>query len=157
MKLDIRLYQNCLGLEPLIRYRGGNLWKFIKPLDCYYPNISDWFKKAIQEIYNFDRYILIAVKDDQIVGVAIFKKTKEEEKISLLKIREGYRNQGIGSELIHWIVDIYRVQNPIITISEEVVYDVKPFLEKHNFYLEDVINDLYRKNTKEYIFRRISQ
>ena len=111
----------------------------IENLINIYPDIEEWYKKKVLKALNekdSTREVLVALDENElkIAGIAILKKTKEENKICTIRVEKEYLHQGIGTQLF-----------------EEAF---RPILKKFDFKLVEKIKGLYVSGKIEYIYNK---
>jgi len=128
-------------------------WLFLFDLNKYYPNFNSWFfKKVIPDCSIGNRKIIIKKSADQIVAVAILKKSIEERKICTFRVSENAKRNGIGKELMLESLEWLQCNQPLITVNEENASEFEYFLRKFDFQKQSVLTNLYRPNKKEIIY-----
>lgn len=77
----------------------------IESLSQYYPNIGKWFIRKVVPNIGRDREILLVKNKENItMGFAILKFKKKWLKISTFKIGDKYQHEGVGYELLNYIL-----------------------------------------------------
>lgn len=131
----------------------SSAWLFLSDLDKYYPNFKSWFfKKVIPDCSIDQRKIIIKKLADQIVAVAILKKSIEERKICTFRVSENAKRNGVGKELMLESLEWLQCNHPLITVNEENDSEFEYFLRKFDFQKKSVLTNLYRPNKKEVIY-----
>lgn len=137
------------------------LYNNLKELVCSYPNFEKWFDNVVRpEVACKDgrREIIISLSqvegmlDNQLTGIAILKNTDLEKKICAFRIHEDFRSQGIGSDLFEYCFEYLGTRKPIMSISEDKFETFKSHISKYDFKLEQVLDDYYIKDKKEYVY-----
>ena len=118
-----------------------------------YPQWREWYRRVFVPGLKRGERKCIVVRDDKdtIAGFALTKKSNEENKICMLYVREGYRRQGVGTQLMQQALQELGPR-PVITVAEPYLPAFKPLLERFHFSLTCEIDGLYRPNQKEYLF-----
>ena len=119
----------------------------------FYPGYEDWFYKTfIPGIKKKERLIITAQNETgALIGCALIKNTPSEKKICTLYVKPKYRRQGIGTTLIRQAIQIVG-EYPLITVSQENINQLLPFLTRQGFRLSTAKRSLYRTDSIEYLF-----
>ena len=151
------------------KFLQNNLFEFmIKYFGEHYPNITEWyFNKVLQDVRESLRSIYVIKRSDEILGVAIIRKSvskyhTKNPKICSFYICDEARNQGLGNELFKICIREHTCHKKgiIITVPEERLYEeqdkkcFKDFLKKYGFRKVNEELDKYRPEKTEYIFKR---
>jgi len=129
------------------------VYNFLYCLNGDYPNFGQWFfDKVINGFNNGTREILVASSSDNIVGVAILKKSPNEKKICTLRVHEHHQRNGIGSLLITEAIRILDTETPIITVASFRSKQFMPLFNKFGFKLTEICVNYYGKGTAEYAY-----
>ena len=131
----------------------------IENLINIYPDIEEWYKKKVLKALNekdSTREVLVAIDENElkIAGIAILKKTKEENKICTIRVEKEYLHQGIGTQLFEEAFKYLEDTKPLITISEDNIEAFRPILKKFDFKLVEKIKGLYVSGKIEYIYNK---
>lgn len=113
-----------------------------------YLNYKEWyyFKQVLETIYTDKRNILfVRDKYNRIIGVSSLKKYQNEKKICTLYVLPEYRNIGIGNTLLEESFKWLDTTKPLITFKEYKLNMFKYFINKYNWKLTSVKNDLNNK------------
>jgi ribosomal protein S18 acetylase RimI-like enzyme len=151
------LQKKCSTNYPIPNYsisiEYSSAWLFLSDLDKYYPNFKSWFfEKVIPDCSIDKRKIIVKKSADQIVAVAILKKSIEERKICTFRVSENAKRHGIGKELMLESLEWLQCNQPLITVNEENASEFEYFLRKFDFQKQSVLTNLYRTNKKEIIY-----
>lgn len=145
----------------MIVYKNTNLLveyfsvlSLLKSLNNLYPNFKDWFLfKAIPDIVAHNQKLNIAKHKDTVIGCALGKKTKEENKLRCVRVLPDYINKGVGLNLIDKMLKEINDDKPHCTVAEEMINTYsRIFINHYKFNINKVEKGLYRKNKLEYIF-----
>lgn len=133
-----------------------SIYNDLSDLSDSYPDFKSWYEnKVIKEISegNKQREIIIALENnEEIVGISILKKTKEEKKICTFRIHEDYRNQGVGKSLFEESFKYLETRKPIITISENRKKMFEPLIKYYNFELVQKLPNYYKEDVVEFVY-----
>lgn len=131
----------------------------LKSLNNYYPNFDYWFwNKVVPDSLNKDGEIIIALKQNIIVGVSIIKNNSQEKKLRCLRIKDEYQNKGYGLYLIDESLKRLNEDKPILTVSEDMFPSyARIFINRYNFEMTYVHKNLYQKNKLEYEFNNFEK
>ncbi len=135
------------------------IYNKIENLLNIYPDIKEWYEEKIKKALNKKdptREVLVVLDKEElnIVGIAILKKTKEENKICTIRVKEEYLHQGIGTQLFEEAFKYLEDTKPLITISEDNIEAFRPILKKFDFKLVEKIKGLYVPGKIEYIYNK---
>lgn len=138
------------------------LYNYLKlDLTLNYPDFENWYYNIVIPSLENDkreREVIIALskveglKEPEITGIAILKKTENEKKICTFRVHEGYRSLGIGTQLFEECFKYLGTRKPIITISEDREPMFRKHIETYKFKCVESIPNLYRVGVKEYIY-----
>lgn len=120
-----------------------------------YPDYESWFfSKQVPRVLEKTGEIFFAksIEDNTIVGIASLKNTNEEKKICNLFVKEEYRSIGIGTKLLTSSMKFLETTKPFITIRDYNLSSFKPFIDKYNWKLVEVVTGIYGDNTKEFCY-----
>ncbi|MGP0857634.1 GNAT family N-acetyltransferase [Serratia sp. CY84636] len=100
------------------------------------------------------RLALVAAVNDKLAGLSVLKKHPDENKISTFYINKKYNRFGLGSFLLESSLSLFNDQPVNITVSEDSLDEMAPFLIKNGFKEYKSIDGEYKKNKKEMHFRK---
>ena len=94
----------------------------------YYQEAPEWVLRRLTFVDYVHRHAVVAVVDDEIVGVARFDKigSGDEAEIAVC-VEDGWQRRGIARRLIEWMVDIARTRG-VTTMTADVQADNAPAL-----------------------------
>lgn len=144
-----------ISLEWSKEFIESNICEDLNILNNDYPGILEWYiKKVRYEIENKDnvREIILAFVNQSIAGIAILKNDGVEKKICTIRIREKYRNKGIGTKLFEESFKWLGTRTPLITISETNKNAFNKIIKKYKFKETGSIEGKYVEGKKEYIY-----
>jgi predicted GNAT family N-acyltransferase len=151
------------------KFLQNNLFEFmIKYFGEHYPNITEWyFNKVLPDVRESLRSIYVIKRSDEILGVAIIRKSvskyhTKNPKICSFYICDEIRNQGLGNKLFKKCINELNVSKKsiIITVPEEKLFGkytrkcFNDFLKKHGFKKVDEVGGKYRTGKIEHIFKK---
>lgn len=117
-----------------------------------YPDYKNWFMtKQLPGIYDNTRNIIIAHIDENIVGFASLKKTKEEKKICTFYVEKSFRKNRIGSLLVTKAIEYLEEEKPLITIPMDKLNEFIKISNKYGWKITDIQENLYRTTVPEVI------
>lgn len=132
------------------------IYDITKSLINEYPNYKEWyFNKQLPRIIANKGDILFAKSDDkptEIIGIACLKKDDSEQKISTLYVIEQERGKQIGSKLLEASSKYLETSKPLITFFDYKLEMFQPIIDKYDWQLTSVVEDLNKNNTKELYF-----
>lgn len=129
------------------------VFQTIKPIANFYPNFSSWYwdKVATGVMLGEDK-IIIAEKNNDLVGVSIIK-NGEEKKLRAVRVLEKYQKTGAGLYLIDESLKQLKCDKPMCSVAEEMFHSyARMFVERYSFNLSHVYKGLYRSGKLEYTF-----
>jgi hypothetical protein len=130
--------------------------KFLSMSVALYPGIEQWYyQKFVPGLSHGNRCILLYCLGDELAGIALLKKEINEKKICSVRVRNKYRNNGIGRVLFDKCIETLATEKPIITVSSEKLHHFASIFKYYNFKVEEVVKDCYRRNSTEYVFNGI--
>jgi len=134
--------------------RLSYLYFLIKDLDNYYPNFDKWyFNKFIPSVLTGNDAAIVMQKNNEIIGISLIKKSKEENKLRALRILKRYQKKGYGLYLLDKSLKELDDPLPHCTVAEELINDyARIFIDRYNFKLDYVDRNTYRKGKNEYLF-----
>jgi len=130
-----------------------SVYQTIKPISEFYPNFSSWYwDKVVTGIMLGDDKIIMAEKNNELVGIAIIK-NGEEKKLRVLRISDNYQKTGAGLYLIDEALKQLNNDKPMCSVAEEMFHQYsRIFVERYGFDLTHVYKGIYRKGKLEYTF-----
>jgi hypothetical protein len=126
--------------------------KVTLPVKEDYPEYKDWFLNKQVKGINIDRDIIFAVYNNEIVGVSSIKGDSNEKKICTLYVKKCLRKNSIGTNLVNLSCEELETDKPLITISSNKLYDYRKIILERDWECNEVIDDLYKLNSDEYVF-----
>lgn len=131
----------------------NDVLKMTLPTKKDYPEYEFWFwNKQVTGIYDGNRDIVLALSNNQIVGISSIKKENNEDKICTLYIKNNFRKNQIGNNLVEKSIELLDNSRPLLTMPINKLNQYKKLIKKYNWILTDSIDDCYNKNTTELIF-----
>lgn len=122
------------------------------PVKNSYPEYKNWFLYKHVPRLGIDRNILFAVYKMEIVGVINLKNTPEEKKICTLYVKPGFRFNRIGTNLLKMAFEQLGTSKPLITISDDKLYELKRFILNNNWEISEKLDNFYCYDHNEYVF-----
>lgn len=121
----------------------------LRCLSNSYPDFYNWYHEKLA--FDSNRKILVLSEGEKIAGVLI---TKDgfEKKICTLRVNEQYRRRGIGSYLMQYSFNLLNTDKPIITVSENNLFEFNPLLKRFGFDLKKIYYNYYMLGKNEYSF-----
>lgn len=144
--IHYRWSRNCNDL-----LRG---YEIIKDLTESYPDFYKWYmQKIVPDVVCGGGSLLLAEEHNQIIGIAIGKKTATETKFRCLRIVPAYQHKGIGQQLIDRMLLQLDCDKPLITVSHDMIHSyARTFVNYYHFELTEVAKGIYVKDKLEYVF-----
>lgn len=137
---------------------SGQLRALLRPLSYDYPDFWKWFNRVCNDelnAANHDRKLLLCEYQNELVGVAILKRS--ESKICTLFVDPKYRGLGVGTDLLRSSMEEFETDTPLITVSDNHVLECENLFQYFGFKLDDVKQDYYRVGHTEYVFNGVLQ
>lgn len=100
------------------------------------------------------RLVLVASVNDILAGLSVLKKDATEKKISTFFIEEKYGKMGLAKLLLNTSVMLLGNDPIDITVSENNIEKLHPFLIKNGFKEYKTVYNEYKKNKKEIYFKK---
>jgi len=131
-----------------------NVLPFVRGLDSFYPDITEWFvNKAIPGIVVGSDICLIAEDGNNVCGVVLAKNTIAEKKLRCVRVVPSYVGRGLGYKLIERAIYKLGNETPIASVAEEKINDYSRLLVNgFGFKLTGVEKGVYRRGKLEYVF-----
>lgn len=125
----------------------------LKPLSSFYPDFNNWYwDKVVPGVLLGEDKLIVMKKNEQVAGVSILK-DREEKKLRCLRISPEFQQKGMGLYLIDESLKVLDSDKPLCSVSEEMMHDFsRIFINRYEFDLTHVYNNLYRKGKLEYEF-----
>ena len=122
------------------------------PVKGSYPEYKSWFLNKHVPNLGIDRNIIFAVYKFEIVGVINLKNSEQEKKICTLYVKKGFRHNKIGTTLLKMAFNYLGTNKPLITISDDKLYELKRFIIDNDWEISEKLNNFYCYNHNEYVF-----
>lgn len=130
---------------------------FLRKLVFEYPQFAGWFEGLFDSGFQLkpSREIILCEAEHVLAGVAILKKDKNEKKICTLRVDRGYRNNGIGKQLMQLSFEWLESEKPIITLHKSKYGQFESLLQYFDFNLEQKNRGYYHLFNTELVFNGI--
>lgn len=126
---------------------------FLSDISVLYPNFNDWLQyKFYQPSHESQRKIIIAHNGTALLGVALLKKSHNENKICTLYTSPFHQGQGIGSQLVDLSLQYFDSPDVLITVAQEKLIELAPILKSKGFVCTASIKGMYRPENTELFF-----
>lgn len=126
---------------------------FLSDISVLYPNFNDWLQyKFYRSSYKDQRKMIIAHNGTALLGVALLKKSHDENKICTLYTSPFHQGQGIGSQLVDLSLQYFDSPDVLITVAQEKLIELAPILKSKGFICTSSIQRFYRPESTEYFF-----
>lgn len=122
------------------------------PVKGSYPEYKSWFLNKHIPNLGKERNILFAVFKNRIVGVVNLKNSPDEKKICTLYVHKGFRFNRIGTTLLNMSFERLGTTKPLITISDDKLFELKRFILKNGWEVSEKLDNFYSYNHNEYVF-----
>ena len=94
----------------------------------YYPEAPEWVLRRLTYVDYVNRHAVVAVIDDEIVGVARFDKVGAGDAAEVaVCVEDAWQRQGIGRALMEWLIELARGRG-VATMTADVQADNTPVL-----------------------------
>lgn len=129
-------------------------YSLLENLSDHYPDFKHWFfNKAVPGIMLNKDIMVLALHDNQVIGVALAKSTRSESKLRCVRIHPSYQNKGVGIRLIENTLRLMNTDQPSCTVTESMMGLMSRVLVNYfDFKLTHVYKGLYIPNVLEYAF-----
>lgn len=120
-----------------------------------YPGHTNWFwEKFVPGLRGGERSFVAAFNQENksLSGVILLKNTPEEKKICTLFVAENARGQGIATKLMEASFNVLKERNPVITVSNRNINQLRRLLDKFDFKQSCVRTDVYKGGDSEIYF-----
>lgn len=133
-----------------------NVLPMVEVLSPFYPNIGYWFvNKVMPGVMTGKDNLLVARKNETIIGFCLGKRTDEEVKLRCVRVLPEFQNAGLGIRLIDNMLDVLETEKPLVTVPEEMMHNYsRIFVNRYGFDLTHVGRGDYRPNKLEYYFNQ---
>lgn len=126
---------------------------FLSDISALYPNFNYWLQyKFYQPSHESQRKIIIAHNGTALLGIALLKKSHDENKICTLYTSPFHQGQGIGSQLVDLSLQYFDSPDVLITVAQEKLIELAPILKSKGFICTSSIQGFYRPESTEYFF-----
>lgn len=112
---------------------------FLQDLNREYPAFRKWFEClfVFPECLKSDRAILFCMKGREIAGLAILKRTDEEQKICTLRVDRRFQRMSAGRALMRMSFEWLENDKPLITVHKSKYREFNKLFRYYDFVLED--------------------
>ena len=116
-----------------------------------YPNFEEWFnQKVIPDLYLGKRNIVIAYKNNEVVGFVNLKKKNNEKTISNLYIKTSRSYRKIWNNLIDRSIDWLETSNPKFIIPYNKLEEYGSLIINRNWEITSIVK--FNNNNHDVIF-----
>lgn len=145
-----------LSLPEQIFYRQ-RVFAFIRKVSKEYPRFQEWFDNlfAFDGRLRSDREIIICEKLGKIAGIAILKKTAEEQKICTLRVAKEHQFHGIGKALMELSFEWLENEKPLITLHKSKMRQFHSLFDYYGFALEQKKTNYYNIFCTEFVYNGV--
>ena len=118
-----------------------------------YPDYENWFwEKQVTGLFEGTRDIIVAIKNNKVIGISNIKNTSLEKKICTLSVDKRYRMKTIGSKLVDISLKLLNTKTPVITMSLCKLPEFSSIIKKNNWVVTSIYKDLYKEGLYEIFF-----
>ena len=140
----------------VFEYIFNYIYSSLIELNSEYPDFEKWFFLRVKkDILKGDRDILFRIRENNITGLSIVKRTNIEKKICTFRVFEKYQKQGIGKSLLLESFDLLNTQTPLITVSSQKEFQFMKLFNYFGFAKSGELSDYYGKNKVEVTYNNI--
>lgn len=119
-----------------------------------YPDYLEWFNnKLLTGLSTNERNIIVAYKNNQLIGFVNLKKTNKEQKMSNLYIKQSIYYKKIWKEMIKLSLKWLEVPNPTIIISNQEIKKCVGLIMDMKWMPTDIKNNdiIFNGNNNEFM------
>ncbi len=140
--------------------RNCNIENFIAQIDIImkekYPKYEKWFlEKVVPDLINKKRNIIIAYKDNNIVGFVNLKKDNKEKCMSNLYIKQSINQKKIWNGLVDESIKWLETYRPKLIVPKEYIASYIPYIIDRDWNLTSLKDNDMIFNGKGNEFERI--
>lgn len=134
---DFVFFSELTLLEQNVYY--VKCFRFVRKLRWEYPDFENWFNNLFQQspCLRPEREILFCRINQEVVGIAILKKTPEEQKICTLRVDKRYQRMSIGKNLMELSFEWLGNDKPLITVHKSKQREFERLFQYYGFELDD--------------------
>ena len=146
---------NAQTEKSMQQHYAGQILLFLYDLTCDYPFFGEWLKKALSEIRDGKRQVVLLTDESKplrVIGLTILKTYLYEKKICTIRVAKDYQRQGYGTELVKKSLKILNTDHPLATVSEKHIDAFKPFFKQFGFHIASKVKSIYHEGDYEYFF-----
>lgn len=141
---DFVFFSELTLLEQNVYYE--KCFRFVRRLRWEYPDFVKWFGNLFQLPPRLrpEREIVFCRINHEVVGIAILKKTAEEQKICTLRVDKRYQRMSIGKNLMELSFEWLENEKPLITVHKSRQPEFERLFQHYGFELDDQKWGYYR-------------
>lgn len=125
----------------------------IKHLDTCYPDFERWYwGTVVPGLADGTRLLETVVREGELVGILISKRTEEEQKLCTLWVHPKFAGSGVGVRLIRAGCEWVGSRTPLATVPEERMSEFADLLPRLGFTLTQIARSYYRDGKAEYVY-----
>lgn len=161
----ISLRNQMIYFEKHSKHDIERIYKLTEPLCKDYPKHKEWFYEKhlpnIKAAYMPDEWRdILFIREPttyipdslNVIGAICLKQTPYEKKICCLYVDEHWRNKGVGTLLLQCAFVWLDTNLPLITFPDYKLEEMKPFIDKFGWKLEETVDNAYGNGHKELCF-----
>ncbi|CCO47129.1 hypothetical protein VIBNISOn1_230028 [Vibrio nigripulchritudo SOn1] len=134
---------------------SSNVLCFLQSLSGDYPDIDSWFlNTVIPGLSDGSRKIFAHVRQNEIISLAIAKKSSDEKKICTVRVSPEFNGIGLGVKLFKLSMDWLETSTPHLTVSEDNYPKFERIFKHFGYRLTSTHNSLYQEGKVELLFNQ---
>jgi predicted transcriptional regulator/GNAT superfamily N-acetyltransferase len=157
------IHCDFLALSTLIddvnfqRYADDS-YHILSRLHDNYPNFKPWFyQSVVPGIRTGEREMILALKDNTILGIVILKNSLLEKKICTLYVSATHQKKGIGTRLFEESFAFLKTRKPLFSVPETHLKEFSSLLQRYDFKRFQILKDFYIKDQSEHVYNGFLQ
>lgn len=137
------MYSELPVIEQSLYYQ--RIYKFLQHLVWEYPHFKRWYESLFLQDGSIKstREIIVSGRNGMICGVAILKRTRDEQKICTLRVAPQYQRHGIGKNLMELSFEWLNNDKPLITLHKSRLHNFSSLFDYYGFKLEQETYNYY--------------
>ena len=146
--------RNYLGSNPdAFESFLPKIFEHLAELSGYYPDFDEWLsKKVFPGLMSGERSILLEYRRGDLLGLAIVKDDKTEQKLCCLRVLPPYQGTGVGLRLFERSFEVLNNDSPLLSIAEEQLVIFRKIFKYYGFEFAKIYPDYYRPFKAEISF-----
>ena len=134
------------------RMSSEKVFARLKHLESIYPDFRTWFFGKVLTEAPHRRRMFLHWHNQNLVGVAIAKRSITERKLCTLWVDDAFRASGVAGALSNQAFEWLGTERPLFTVPEEKIGEFHGLLNRWDFSQVQSIANIYRSGKREYVF-----